>query len=330
MLIEKAGSVVVDVSYLVAGASWYPELAVDVRRDGDTMSVQSLGLVQQATGEPWDNVVVTLSTQRPWSGPQPLVALQAREGSDEHKRAVTRVTTNLSSGSSAFREIAFRGGQFELTAVAPMSVPVDGSATVVVASEASLTATKQYAVVPATNAGVRVRCEAVNTSGQPLLPGPVYVLYDGRLVEKSTVSFVDKDEKLHFEMTGSDEASAVRALDYGASSVSEDGGQVRLTLAYVMTVTTKVAGSKAAVTTVELTDRIPTVANGATAVRIVNAVPRPKQTDDGALVWRLSTKPGGTATARLMFQLVYQKGAAPAGVAELERQVRETLADGNG
>lgn len=62
----------VSVDYFVGGASWRPAYAVELGRaakgGGEQVTLRSAAAVQQATGEDWDEVVLSLSTARPGQG----------------------------------------------------------------------------------------------------------------------------------------------------------------------------------------------------------------------------------------------------------------------
>lgn len=65
------GKVTLDLGYQIAGASWQPvyEAALDTRSGQVTLT--RAALVQQASGEAWDKVALTLATSRPLQGSMP-------------------------------------------------------------------------------------------------------------------------------------------------------------------------------------------------------------------------------------------------------------------
>src|SRR5258708_1391138 len=58
-----------ELSYLIMGASWHPQYDVRVQMKDDTgdgeVELTYVGVVQQATGERWENIELSLSTARP-------------------------------------------------------------------------------------------------------------------------------------------------------------------------------------------------------------------------------------------------------------------------
>jgi uncharacterized protein (TIGR02231 family) len=67
--LAEAGEFELELSYLVMGASWHPQYDVRVQMTGEQgegeVELTYVGVVQQSTGEGWDNVGLSLSTARP-------------------------------------------------------------------------------------------------------------------------------------------------------------------------------------------------------------------------------------------------------------------------
>jgi uncharacterized protein (TIGR02231 family) len=67
--LAQAGEFELELSYLVTNASWYPQYDVRVQMNEDQsigeVELTYTGMVQQTTGERWENVSLALSTARP-------------------------------------------------------------------------------------------------------------------------------------------------------------------------------------------------------------------------------------------------------------------------
>ncbi len=67
--LAEAGELELELSYLVMGASWHPQYDVRVQmaegKDTGEVELTYVGVVQQSTGERWENVGLSLSTARP-------------------------------------------------------------------------------------------------------------------------------------------------------------------------------------------------------------------------------------------------------------------------
>jgi len=67
--LAEAGEFELELSYLVMGASWHPQYDVRVQMAGEQgegeVEMTYVGMVQQSTGERWEEVSLSLSTARP-------------------------------------------------------------------------------------------------------------------------------------------------------------------------------------------------------------------------------------------------------------------------
>ena len=67
--LATAGELTLELSYLVMNASWYPQYDVRVQMNDEQstgeVELTYIGMVQQNTGEAWENVHLSLSTARP-------------------------------------------------------------------------------------------------------------------------------------------------------------------------------------------------------------------------------------------------------------------------
>jgi len=77
LLADANGAADVEISYLVAGASWHPTYDLRATANVSEASLLAYGVVTQATGEDWTGVDLALSTAKPERGaappdPQPI------------------------------------------------------------------------------------------------------------------------------------------------------------------------------------------------------------------------------------------------------------------
>ena len=64
---EQTGNVILTPSYIVENASWYPVYDARVITESKQMELDYFGMIQQSTGEDWDEINLTLSTAEPLS-----------------------------------------------------------------------------------------------------------------------------------------------------------------------------------------------------------------------------------------------------------------------
>jgi uncharacterized protein (TIGR02231 family) len=153
----EAGEFELELSYIVMGASWHPQYDVRVQMaDGKgtgEVELTYVGVVQQSTGERWENVALSLSTARPSLAavlpeldpwyinvytppiPAPLSAARPRIASmsglpgDQHANFAVQpmaMTTMASADGGAFNEIQEQ--EFRTADVATATVEQTGTA----------------------------------------------------------------------------------------------------------------------------------------------------------------------------------------------------------
>ncbi len=64
---DRAASIVLDISYITQSASWYPTYDARVDIDDQTIELSYYAMVQQSTGEDWQDVDLDFSTAEPLS-----------------------------------------------------------------------------------------------------------------------------------------------------------------------------------------------------------------------------------------------------------------------
>ncbi len=65
---KRAGAVTLDLEYFVPGASWLPTYNIQFDSARNRVSLETAGMVRQATGEDWTDAAVALSTAIPGQG----------------------------------------------------------------------------------------------------------------------------------------------------------------------------------------------------------------------------------------------------------------------
>ncbi len=71
LAVPRACPVDLDLTYLVDGAAWSPAYAIRAAGDRSGTVIEYDAVVAQATGEPWENVRISLSTAEPGDATQP-------------------------------------------------------------------------------------------------------------------------------------------------------------------------------------------------------------------------------------------------------------------
>jgi uncharacterized protein (TIGR02231 family) len=232
----RAGTVTVELTYLVLNASWHPVYSIRASEGGDAIVIEYDAEIAQRTGENWTNVAMTLSTAQPqrsatppmptpwYVNVQPPVspnhAPQARRGYKTEEGRLGR--TEL--GVMAVMDMAVE------EASAAASVVGDGPAvsfvlprTVIVPSNAEDSQTISLAAidaeanlyhvaVPMLNDSVYIRSEVTNASPYILLPGRASIFHGSDYVGKTTLATVTPNETFTIDLGVDASVTATRSL----------------------------------------------------------------------------------------------------------------------
>ena len=352
-----AGPAELEVSYLVAGASWYPEHVLSLDNGGKDASFRTLGMVQQATGEDWAEVALVLSASHPFAAqatpvlatwhiagalksgaPAPevlpftsrvtdaygarLLALtqtwrEIGSRDEETAKAVKQVEANRALAAEALRQASARGTAVELLADGRFSAPGDGEQAVASCKSEALTLARRYRVVPAVSDTAFAIGVGRNTTSFPWLPGAVNLHQGTRIVGAHALDLVGLNETFEIELGPTSALKVERRLQKEQSRSAQVGAKTRLTLSY----TIRVKNDLPTAAELEVRDQIP-VGDGKTlAVELLTTSPRAEIGQDGVILWKTTLAANQTTELAFGVQLVYPKGAGGAGVRALERQV---------
>ena len=352
---EAAGPASLSVSYLVGGASWFPEHTLTVDAGAGKVGLETYAVVQQATGEQWGEVEVTVSSEHPEAATRDpsagawglqdsaapgavnvpfgsrtptefgarLLAV-AKMWQDEAAKdealadAVPLVVGNRAQAGELIRQTAIRGGGEARTAAGRYTIETTGAAALLPLGTVDMAAERAFRLMPS----VSSQCYEVGvlrqTSDVVLLPGPLNVTRGGRLVTRSLVDLVGFGERFEVELGPSDAISVVRTLDRQASRVTRLGGRTRLTVAY----RTRLKSGWDAAASVQVRDQLPSVGKEkGVGVELLSAEPRAEAGADGVVAWDVSLPAGGGLELSFAFVLEYPSDRVPAVAAGLEKQV---------
>ncbi len=240
----RAGTVTVELTYLVLNASWHPVYSIRASEGGDAIVIEYDAEIAQRTGENWTDVAMTLSTAQPQRSATPpmpspwyvtvkLPPVPAPSAGAELRR--TRSAGRNSFSDSRGGELATLGMPFFADAAveeasAMASVVGDGPAvsfalprTVIVPSNAEesqtislaaidATADLYHVAVPMLTDSVYIRSEVTNASPYILLPGRASIFHGSDYVGKTTLTTVTPNETFTIDLGIDPSVTATRSL----------------------------------------------------------------------------------------------------------------------
>jgi uncharacterized protein (TIGR02231 family) len=311
--LPQAGEFELEVSYLAMGASWRPHYDVRVRMNEDasegTVELTYVGIVQQSTGEAWQDVNLALSTARPslaavlprldpwylsvFTPPLPVAPAPARM-----RMAKMMPTAGSAEGamqSAAFDEEAPMFAQAMAVLDAPASyatasveqtgtallfrvgrsgdIPSDNTPHKTTIARDDLPCSFDYVTAPILEENAHMRGTIVNTGERFLLPGEASIFLGSDYVGTTSMEMTAPGEKFKVFLGIDDSIKVKRKLTertVDKGSILQSGLR-RITYAYEITV----HNYRPAPRRVVVRDHLPVPQHERIKVRVLNVQPQP-------------------------------------------------------
>ncbi|MEU3622087.1 aspartate ammonia-lyase [Amycolatopsis coloradensis] len=324
---EDGAEIGLELSYVVANASWEP--GYDVRVRGEDVSVTWYGRITQHTGEDWPECELALSTARPantvevpelepWfldrvRPVQPVMARAAYGGASPMGGGIPEAVSMAPAGAPmAVRTATAEEGATAVTyrPGRPVAVPSGAQGHRTTLARLDLTAKLGYVTAPAVSSEAYLRAAVVNTSEHTLRPGKASVFHETEFVGTTRLDVWAPGEELELALGVDDRIRVERELSHRSASKATLSGVRKREAAYTTTISNH--SPREAVVTV--LDQAPVSRDEAITVRDVRAVPEPvEQTDLGEFTWRLTLAPGAKGVVTLGYRVDVAKGVELSG-----------------
>ena len=323
--VPAPGDVIIEISYLTAGAAWHPRYDARVNTASPTVHLTQQALVTQRTGEDWRNIALALSTARPTAAtslpdePDPWYIDVRQPPVVQHKmmRAMSAAPAfgaaepQTQPGFAARSPLAAAAdiGDIELASSnverlgaaqvfrihGGTNVPSDGSPHTLGLADDDLPCRFDYIAMPAFAPGAQLRATTANRTGRVLLPGELHVFHAGaagdEYVGATDLDLTAQDAELKLYLGLDDNITVKSELierDTEKGNLLQ-GGQRRVTVGYRATVANRTDAPQR----VLLMDRLPVPRHERVKVRVLDVRPQPfERTKLDQLTWELQLAPG--------------------------------------
>ncbi|MFV0302872.1 MAG: mucoidy inhibitor MuiA family protein [Paracoccus sp. (in: a-proteobacteria)] len=280
-------------------AGWQPDYDLRLDRAADTLVMQRGLTVWQSSGQDWRDVALTLSTARPQSqsAPTEVYPWMPRVGRpDEGLERARGLAADMAMESDyaaplveAAPVVAGEMSRLGVTVIYDYATPVtirDGADSLrLTLDEKPLTPRIFAEAAPRFDSSAFLVAETVNSTGEPILPGPVTLYADGALVGRSDVELVADGDKLRFGFGAID---GLRAEIRLPEETEGDSGIIRRSSTLSETAMLIVENLTGEDWPLRVVDRVPVSRQEELKIDW-SADPEPSQTDPdgrrGVLVW---------------------------------------------
>ncbi|MEI8011739.1 MAG: mucoidy inhibitor MuiA family protein [Candidatus Omnitrophota bacterium] len=332
---DQPGEFVLEVSYLVGGASWRPVYDARTQYARSEITLALFGVISNGTGEDWDNVTLTLSTVDPTLGgrmpyveplllnavsfsPNELVGGMARKRatlSQYNSMALDAAPTVMESEEKVRRDVskavaqtanaAQKGISVVYTIARPVSIKSDGVEARFPVVSQDLKADFKYSIYPRAVTHAFLGSRVTNDKGLQLLAGEVSLFLEGDYIGKSTIDAVGPGEEFDLYL-GIDENIKVKREqlsrkvdDVMLMGISSPNIEVKLERKLT------VENNKAQKSRIILFEAMPVSQNDRIKVRInsVTVEPNDKDWKERKGVWRWEFELGPNEKKEIIYSL---------------------------
>lgn len=334
----QAGDLDVELSYQVSRSGWTPlyDLRLIEEAGSSSLEVSYLAQVTQNTGEPWDDVSLSLSTARPalagrlpeldpWyiqplPPPVPHPAFQTA-GSPMPVRAAMKMSAReIDTPSAAPEEVEAEGITASVDGSGPVvtyqvpgkaSVPSDGSPHKVTLARFSLPPELDYVSAPSRVQAAYRRAKVLNDSPYLLLPGTANLFTGDEFIGSTSLELTAPQGEIELYLGVDDRIKVERELKRRDVDKRLIGGKRRTVYGYEI----KVENLLSAQARVTLHDQLPVSRHEEIKIRLESADPRPtKQTELNLLDWELTLAPKEKRVIRFDFSVEHPQGMEVMGL----------------
>ncbi|HUB07574.1 MAG TPA: mucoidy inhibitor MuiA family protein [Myxococcales bacterium] len=307
------GTARVSLNYLVGGASWSPLYEARADPASGRVALSTYATVQQATGEPWKDASVLLSTAAPLESATPpeieplLLSAQKREPPKNVLATRTEAANHAEAGEgkgSGGGGMAARdqGLSVQLEVPGRSDVPGDGTPVRLLVGQTPLAAHFATRCAPAALPFAFRVADLVDETPYPLLPGPVERFWKGAFLGALPLDRIAVGAPFHLTFGVDDRVKVKReVLEEVQREKGFFGTSHRLRYGYRLLV--ERYGQQSG--DVELTEQIPVSELDDVKVTIDETTTAGYQQNaqDGRLTWKLQLAPGERKTLELHFHV---------------------------
>lgn len=322
------------ISYLASGASWVP--TYDLRADIETGKVNLTykATISQSTGEKWDDVRLTLSTNDPYQNKtkpelhpwyvdymnlygnmngrlnsvslsdKPAVALFKDNRDDEKKESDTQEMF-LANGQQSyeFTTMIERVLSAEYKIDLPYTIEADGQKHMVLVRNIDLAASYNYYTVPKLDPGVYLMAEIIKLDELQLVPAQATIFFDGTYIGETYLDPSNTSDTLRLSLGKDPNILVKRILLKKDSKDQIIGSERERSFSYEISMK-NLKGTKIQLI---VEDQIPLTTNGAIKIEDTETGKANYDKSTAMLKWKINLDPKEAKKVTYGFKIKHPK-----------------------
>lgn len=321
----RQAEVIMEVSYVVVGASWSPIYEMRVPSVSGTLQLTYSAMIRQNTGEDWKEIDLILSTARPSAGgmapelspmyvdiyqppplPQPMAARKSRDLQQPQELAVdARVAAKAPAVEF---ELPIAGVETQATSVTFKSpvkanIPSDNNPHKVTLRMEELNAEFRYVAAPKVSPFAYLTAKVKNKTEYPFLSGMMNIFFENTFVASSPLKTIMPGDEFDAGL-GLDERIRIERRLINRFTEYTGTFTRKTKIHYEFSI--KVENTRDQQIELELSDQIPISRNEKIVVEVLSPSPRELKSDsEGILRWKLKLGKGEKRDLKLAYTVEY-------------------------
>lgn len=316
-----------NISYLASGASWIPSYDIRSEITSGKVNLAYKASIQQNTGESWNDVHLTLSTNdpyqnkikpdlHPWyvdyynfgamNGRLNSYSLSNAPSVQYEKKSAVKDAEDASIESETaanFTTVINRVLSAEYKIDLPYTIESNDESHLVLVRNLDLTANYRYYTVPKIDPGVFLVAEILKLEDLQLVPASANIFFDGTYIGETYIDPTAMNDTLKLSLGKDPNIIAKRILLKKEYKEKVIGNDIERTYAYEISVKNLKAN------TIELVieDQIPVTSNGEIVIEAINTDKADYDKTTGKLTWTVDLKTKVTDKFTYSFKIKYPK-----------------------
>lgn len=314
------------ISYLVSGASWVPSYDIRSELTDGKVNLTYKALITQNTGENWNDIALTLSTNNPYQnktkpelhpwyldfynygaidGRLNGYANTAAPSMAEQKASKTKEEDMDYKDQSvaAFTTVIDKIINAEYKIDLPYTIESDGEGHLVLVRNIDLKANYRYYTVPKLDPGAFLIAEISNIDELNLVPGTANIFFDATYIGETYIDPTIMTDTMKLSLGVDPNIIVKRVLQKKDFKEKIIGDAIEKTYAYDITV----KNLKATNIEIVIEDQIPITTNGLISIETVNSGKADYNTSSGELIWKTEIKAKEIKMFSYSFKVKYPK-----------------------
>ena len=314
------------ISYLASGASWVPTYDIRSEITSGKVNLTYKASIQQNTGENWNDVQLTLSTNDPYQNKiKPdlhpwyvdyynLGAVNGRYNSygitaapsaqyDKKATADSESLREESETAANFTTVINRVLSAEYKIDLPYTIESSDDSHLVLVRNVDLTANYRYYTVPKIDPGVFLVAEVLKLEDLQLVPASANIFFDGTYIGETYIDPTTMNDTLKLSLGKDPNIIAKRIILKKDFKEKIIGNDIERTYSYEISL----KNLKATTVEVVIEDQIPVTTNGEIVIEAINTGKANYDKTTGKLTWIMDLKTKAMDKMTYSFKIKYPK-----------------------